>query len=263
MELADIFNFNVKPAQAVLAVLKEIEDEMDKPGFQSLFKERLGVGKGLAGAITPGEAGPDELGLSNAADLGGIYQEAQSPTNMMMEDTINLDAALNDLAAGGIANVTSAVGGYIEAMAAGEATQVSFGTGLLIGMGEMMQQVGAGMIALSTAKLIAEEGFINPIAGIAIGAVLVASGAAMAGFGKGMLKKSSGKGGDAKAKAAEVADVITTRIGIANANQRERAGDNIKVIIGERPIRDITVQSVNQAIANREINTLSLAGSPL
>jgi hypothetical protein len=46
-------------------------------------------------------------------------------------------------------------------------------------------------------------------------------------------------------------------------SQQDRQGDNIQVIIGERPIRDVVVQSVRQAISNREINTLSLAGAEL
>jgi hypothetical protein len=243
---------------------------LEQPAFSAAdvgFATEGGFGAGRFGfaGLTAERLDPGADGVAEAAaELQAPVGLAQSETSLMNEEAVDLNASLNELASGGIANVTAGIGTYIEAMAAGQSQSVSFGAGLALSMGELMQSVGAGMIALSTAKLIADEGFINPLAGIAIGALLVATGAATAGFAKKSISRGKSSGASkAKAVAHDVADVITSRIGNGVFNQQQRQGDNVQVIIGERPIKDVVVQSVRQAISNREINTLSLAGSAL
>ncbi len=200
-------------------------------------------------------------------DFMGIFDPATTSTSLWVQETVDLTNSLQSLAVGGIGVLTDAVGDYIEAMVAGESSTVSFGDAILAGFGNLMKQVGSGMIALSTAALMVETGGIsaNPIAGIALGGLLVAGGAVLAGIAAKGTGLGSGGGGatDAKSAAGEVIDVITSRIGTSFDRGRDRAGDNIQVIIGERPIRDVVVRSVRQAIVNREITSLSPAGQSL
>ena len=196
-----------------------------------------------------------------------VLDNAASSTSLWLQETVDLTASMQQLAVGGIGVLTDAVGDYITAMVAGEDSTVSFGDAILAGFGNLMKQVGSGMIALSTAALMVETGgiFANPIAGIALGGLLVAGGAVLAGIAsKGTGLKGGGGGvADAKGAAGEVIDVITSRIGNGFDRDRDRAGDNIQVIIGERPISDVVVRSVRQAIVNREITSLSPAGQSL
>jgi hypothetical protein len=241
---------------------KRLAPEVEQTGFAGAFDPG---GGGLAGRAETGFGPPEELGIG-----AGISSEVPE-MNQELQNSIDLTNGLNEafmgLATGGVAMATDAFGEYIKQVIHGSFESDKFGQALAAQLGALMQQVGSGMIAMATAAMLVESGaiFSNPFAGIAAGAALVAAGATLEGFATKGSRASFKKGSAGKAREAaeEVTDVVTSRLGAGNRDQRERQGDIIKVFIGEQPIRDITTRSVKDAIFNREIPTLSPAGAAL
>lgn len=287
-KIADILDIDkwrkaTEEARKFKDALKGIVDEIELGAFAARSSALTsGPGGGLAGAFggktgniqfsrfTRESFGPaKEPGLGAGIAAGTIkYKESQEEAAMLESQMDSLNASAQDLATQGIALVATSLGDMITGLAAGTFTIKGFALALAEQFGDLFTQVGAGMIALSTATLLIGNGglFSNPLAGLAAGAALLAGGAAL----KGLAQRFGGGGGSAgkssaspRAAASEVTDVVTSRLGGDLFRERERAGNTFQIQIGDREVKDFAVQSVREAIVNREIASLSPAGQPL
>lgn len=186
-------------------------------------------------------------GLSRAVGDAGL--ESQNAQTIEMAEsfgtwnaaTISLNSSLQDLASGGVASASQAIGGLFEQIASGEGSFKALGANLMGGLGDLLVNFGQGLMVMATGVAAIEAGLISPAAAIGIALGAIALGGAFKGFAKRAQSQnqgsaaSSGAGAGLERFARELTDKTADREGrtvVLNIDGREARGV-LESIVGD------------------------------